>query len=747
MPVPSKLHVPSPQQDLVARPRLLAQLRRARASPLVLLTAPLGYGKTTLLAQWNEADDRPFVWVTVDDADNDPSRLLSYIVFALGSVIPLRASSFSRPPHSGSSFTAFALPRLTRGLREGSTPFVLVLDDVHLITAVGSLDVVAILLENLPTGSQLVLAGRSPPPLPLDRLLVDRSLFSLGVHQLAMTPHEGAELLHRAGLPVGGSEVEMLVGRTEGWAGGLYLAAVALREEPNLAEALDDFAGSDELVTDYLRHEVLERMPPDRAEFTLGTAVLERLSGPLCDAVLGRTGSAAILEQDARTNLLMTTSDRNRTWFRRHHLWAQMVLSELRRRDPAAERVQHRRAATWFEQNGDIDAALDHAGAAGEYELAAEIIARHLVAFTSTGRASTLRRWIEALPASAVARLPWFGAVAVQAYIFNGDIERATQWLGVAEQGLSEDDTEMPDGRASLHGAVATARASLGLASVEEMRRDATIGYEAERDGPWKGFCAFLIGVSAYLSDDPGAAEHRLREAERLTAMTVPNIHAWTIAQLAVCAIERDDWEEARNLAERARVAVERNGLQDYTSASLVYAVSAMTCIHWRQPAEALRDVRCAVRLLTMLSGLVPWMSVQGRIIAANVYLGLGDPAQARETLRPVANGLSLLDAPLLQRRYEETLELTRTQRQVASGGPPLTAAEIRVLQFLPTHLSFREIAERLHVSRNTVKTQVVSVYRKFGADNRTEAVRTGRALGMIGDDFPFDLLQGSRSG
>jgi LuxR family maltose regulon positive regulatory protein len=415
-----------------------------------------------------------------------------------------------------------------------------------------------------------------------------------------------------------------------------------------------------------------------------------------------------------------------------------MLLSELRRRNPAAERVQHLRAARWFEQDGDIDAALEHARAAADHNLAAEIIGRHLVTYLSTGRASTLRHWIEMLPAQALADLPWFGAIATQAYISNGDIERATYWLAVAERGAEEEEGSLPDGRVSLRAAVAIARASLGIAGVGQMGRDASIGYDAQPDGsPWKPFCAFLQGVSLHLSGDRAAAVDKLREAVVGMSLEISNIHALALAQLAICAMEEEDWEQARDLAERARDGVERNGLQDYTSASLVYAASAMSCAHWRQPAEALRDVRRATRLLATLSGLAPWMSIEGAIICANVYLVLGNPAQAREMLRPVQRGFTQLpDAPLLRQRYEEMLDLVGSQRDVTKGGPPLTAAEIRVVQFLPTHLSFREIAERLHVSRNTIKTQVISVYRKLGVEHRTAAVEAARALGMIEGGF-----------
>jgi LuxR family transcriptional regulator, maltose regulon positive regulatory protein len=732
VPLQSKLHVPVNRPGLVWRARLIEQLGGARASSLVVVLGPPGYGKTTLLTQWGEADERPFVWVTIDEADNDPSRLLMYIVFALDEVVSLGSGIIPRPPEAGPAFTAFALPRVTHALAQRAKPFVLVLDDVHLLRNPESLDLVSILAQNLPSGSQLVLAGRDLPPLPLSRLLVDRSLLALGVRQLAMTPHEGGELLHAAGLPVGSSEVEMLVERTEGWAAGLYLAALALREQPHLGDALAAFAGSDELLSRYMRDELLERLPPKRLAFMLGTAALDRLCGPLCDAVLQTSGSSELLEDLERANLLVMPTDRNRVWFRRHQLFGEMLLTELRKRDPEAEFVQHRRAAGWFERMGNPDAAMEHALAARDYTYAAEIVANHVEPYLVTGRAATLRRWIELIPSTSVSKLPWFGAAASLPYISSGDIERATQWMAVAER---PDDERSPvhDGRASLRSAVAISRASLALGGTGRLMEDATVGYELEPEGSaWRGLCALLQGVALYLTADMEGARSKLEEARGLGSLQQPNVHAWTLSQLAVLELSTGKWDAARALAEHARVEVERNGLQEYAPSALMYAVSALTCAHSRQPAEARRDAAHAARLLAMLSGLAPWLSVEARILLADTYLLFGDAGAARESLRSANRDLPRLgEAPTLRRWWETSNAAAAAQRSVSTG-PPLTPAEIRVLQFLPTHLSFREIADRLHVSRNTVKTQVISSYRKLGASNRTDAVDSARSLAII---------------
>jgi LuxR family transcriptional regulator, maltose regulon positive regulatory protein len=729
-PLESKLHVPTTRPGIVPRPHLVEQLR-ADPSPLVLIVAPPGYGKTTLLAQWGEEEARPFRWLTLDEGDNDPSRLLVYLVQALSGSVRIGPGVFPRPPEPGPGFVAFALPRITRALSSSAQPFVLVLDDVHVLHDRMSLDILATIVQHLPEGCRLVLAGRDPPKLPLSRELVSRSMMTLDTHHLAMTAREGKELLHAAGLPVGDSEGALLIEHTEGWPAGLYLAALALREEEDLGEALRSFAGSDRLVTEYLRDEMLDRLAPDRLSFMLGTAVLQQLSGPLCDAVLQTSGSAETLEDLERANLFLMPTDRRRSWYRRHQLFGEALVAELRRRDPGQESIQHRRAAEWFERTGDPDAALDHARAAEDVLLAGGIIARHVLPYASSGRASTVRRWVESLPPAAFADAPWFAAAASLAYVSNADTDRAMHWLAVTEHG--HPDTEpLPDGRASLRSAIAITKAALGVGDVTELGREASLGYALEPDeSPWRALCAFLQGVAFHLQGDLEAAVTKLDEALARSSLELSDVHASTLAQRSIIAMESGDHETGRDDAERARIEVERSGLQEYATAALVYAASAAACARWRQPAEARRDAARATRLMAGKS--VPrWIAAEGRIVTAGAYLALGDPGHARETLRGAERELVRLgDPPLLRSRFDATYGAAM-ERSHVTNGPPLTAAEIRVVQFLPTHLSFREIADRLHVSRNTVKTQVMSSYRKLGASTRTEAVDMAKALALV---------------
>lgn len=734
VPIESKLHVPSPRPGVVPRRGLVKRLQAAQESSLVVIVGPPGYGKTTLLSQWAQADERPFAWVSLDDEDNDEARLLTYLAFALEEVAPLDPP-VPRSRELGPAFTALALPRLTQALARRANPFVLVIDDVHVLRERKALDLLHIVGQNLPSGCQLVLSGRQLPPVPLSRFLAEDSLVTLDTTQLALTSREGAHLLHAAGLPLGPSEVEILVERTEGWAAALYLAALATREARHLGVALNEFPSHDGLLATYVKDVVFDELPTDCAEFMLGTAALDRMCGGLCDAVLGTEGSAERLAELERANLFVMSTNNERTWFRKHRLFADLLLAELRRRDPDGELVQHRRAAEWFDANDDPDAAIEHALGARDDHLAAEIIARNFAVYLTTGRALTARRWIESLPRTVVEDVPRMGSAAALTYAWSGDSERATHWLMVAERGDGQTSSS-PDVRSSRKSPLAIARAALAPDGAFQLLADTTAGHRHELDqeaSDWRPFCVFLQGVAHHARGDIDDARRMFHEAAILSVVGQPSVHAWSLAHIAVCDVAEDDWESACRYAERARTEVEHNDLHDCACAATVFATSSLTRAHSREPADARRDAARAAHHLEKLPSPPPWLSVPCRLLLAHTYLLLGDPASARETLPAARRDLARLsEAPLVRRWFEEVSDTASTQRQIATG-PPLTAAEIRVLQFLPTHLSFREIADRLHVSRNTVKTQVMSSYRKLGATSRTEAVESAMALSIIG--------------
>ena len=356
---------PGFRADLVRRPQLVARLRQARSATLVLLTAPAGYGKTTLLAEWASEDDRPFVWVRLVDGDNDPAWFVASVIDALDEMketlgeVPERLGE----PKVGASTILFSRPaRAVRALRR---PFVLVFDDVHVLRNRESLAALTAIIDQLPVGSQVTLASRTEPALRLGRRRAHRGLAELKQRDLAMTRSEGGDLLARMGLKLDPTDAASLVQRAEGWPVAVYLAGLSLRGQRDLGRAVARFTGDDRLVVDYLRDEFLAGLSRRKLEFLTRTSVLDTLAGPICDAVLERSGSAQVLRELARANTLLVPLDRSDHAYRYHPLFAEMLKAELRRREPESEPALHRRASAWYAESLDFSQAIEHSIAAG----------------------------------------------------------------------------------------------------------------------------------------------------------------------------------------------------------------------------------------------------------------------------------------------------------------------------------------------------------------------------------------------
>ena len=368
----SKLRGPVARRAAVPRKGLVSRLTSSREAPIVAVFAGPGYGKTTLITQWAEAEQRPFAWVSLDERDNDPVVLLTYIAVALDRVEPISPAVFEAFSSPGAGIETVMVPRLAAALSMMTIPFVLALDDVHVLRDRGCLDAIATLVAHLPAGSQMILAGRVEPDLPLARLRAQREALDIGAVDLAFEAGEADVLLRAAGVQLPEPDVVALVDRTEGWPIALYLAALSM-EAGGESSATTAVAGDDAVVADYLRSELLDRQPPKIAAFLTRTSVLDEMCGSICDAVLGETGSGRTLEAIARQNLLVTPLDRRQEWFRYHHLFRDLLLSDLTRREPEVAPELRRRAAQWCEENGQPEAALDYAQAAGDADHAARL--------------------------------------------------------------------------------------------------------------------------------------------------------------------------------------------------------------------------------------------------------------------------------------------------------------------------------------------------------------------------------------
>ena len=381
--VASKLHPPLIRPGTVRHSSLIERLEQGGSRPIVSVVAPAGYGKTTLLSQWAEHNGQAFAWVSVDEADNDPKVLLSYVAEALDAVEPIDERVFDALASPVSSVPGSVVPRLGLAFSSMTSPVVLVLDDVHLLHNSECRAALSVLADHVPAGSRLALAGRAPPPLRIARLRAEGKIMEIGPADLSLTREEASSLLRDAGLALAEEDVAELHKRTEGWPAGLYLAALYLREGGPFAGAVVSFGGDDRLVSEYMESEFLSRISARQRVFLTRTAVLERMCGPLCDAVLEMGGSAAVLADLAGSNLLLVPLDRRGEWYRYHHLFRDMLLAELHRLEPGLIPVLRRRAAGWCLGNGMPEEALEYCMAAGDVDGAARLVGQLAVPPTS----------------------------------------------------------------------------------------------------------------------------------------------------------------------------------------------------------------------------------------------------------------------------------------------------------------------------------------------------------------------------
>jgi LuxR family maltose regulon positive regulatory protein len=440
----TKLYVPRPRRGVVPRARLSERLDRGAASKLMLISAPAGFGKTTLLTEWlaarkaAPADERVAAWLSLDRGDNDPSSFWAYVIAALRTVAPgvgessLALMDAPQPPPIETVLTT-----LLNDLGAVAGGIVLVLDDYHVIDAREVQDGMAFLLDHLPPQLHLVIASRADPALPLARMRARGELAEIRAAELRFTADETAAYLNEMmGLRLTAQHVAALEGRTEGWIAALQLAALSMQGRDDVADFIAGFAGDDRYVVDYLAEEVLARQPERVQAFLLQTSILSRLSGPLCDAVTGQGGGRAMLEALDRGNLFLVPLDDRRRWYRYHHLFADVLQARLLDEQPGQVPDLHRRASTWYEQNGEQPEAIGHALAAGDVGRAADLVELAIPAMRRTRQEARLRGWLEALPGEVIRVRPVLSVGFAGALLISGELEGVEGRLRDAERWL-----------------------------------------------------------------------------------------------------------------------------------------------------------------------------------------------------------------------------------------------------------------------------------------------------------------------
>ena len=725
--VESKLRPPPGRPESVPRTALVNRLRAAGAFPIVLVVAPAGYGKTTLLSQWAARDTRPFAWVSVDERDNDPHVLLKHVAAALDRIEPLGADvtvAFERPE---SPVWDAIVPRLSAELVSRS-PFVIVMDGADALLSTDSTEAIGILIENIPPGSMIALSGRALPRMPIATLRVAEPLLEIGPYELALSRREAEILLRASGVDLDETELAGLLHRTEGWAAGLRLAALA-----SLEDGASRPAGDDRYIADYLGSEYLSRLEPRVLRFLRRTSVLERMCAPLCNAVLSAKGSAAELEEIERANLFLVQLDHHRGWYRYHHLFRDLLQRDLEEQEPDLVPVLHRRAAAWYEAHVDPESALFHAHAAGDIDDTARILGSIAQQVHDSGRAAVVEGWLDLFDVDE--RLDRHPAVAIQGSSIlaaRGRADEADRWLHAAERGVAS----RRRGVAAVRPRIAVMRAALctdGPAQMQAHASDAVSKLAA--DDPWRPAALLVRGTADVLLGDRDSADAVLAEAVERAAMSgSTETRAIALGERSMLAAAREDVRTADALAEEAQRVIEEGELADYPTSSLALAASARSRLRHGQWDHARRLLTAATRQTPHLTYALPWLAVQARIELADAYVTLRD-REAAEQMLEEARGILVVrpDLGLLGEAVARLeLELAAMPEAGTGGSSGLTRAELRLLPHLSTHLSFREIGERLHVSRNTIKTQAISVYRKLGVSSRSEAVAVAEDLGLV---------------
>jgi LuxR family maltose regulon positive regulatory protein len=728
--IATKFFVPGLGVHSVDRPRLRYALDRTLQARLTLVVAAAGWGKSTAIAQWLRDAAVPFGWLSLDAADGDVTRFWRYFLTAVQRADPRTGSALRRLEAAGADVERDVLPVLVNELADTGRDLVVVLDDYHLITEGAVHRSLAALVDRAPPCLHLVVSSRTDPPLPLSRLRVAGQLADVRADLLGFTTEEATQLLAGTAVPaVSAQDVARLVERTEGWAAGLQLAALRLAgrsDQQARTEFIARFTGADRHVVDYLGEEVLTTLPEPVHDFLLQTSVLPRLCVPLADAVTGRDDAGAMLAGIRRDNLFLTALDDEGRWFRYHQLFRDLLRLELDRAGTVPAPVLHQRASRWLREQGMLLEAIEHALLAGDDGAAGELIAEAWRAEFNRGHLRTVRAWLNELPPGRVSGDPRLTVAQLWLQLDRGHLDEAGATLAAAGSRVAD------DGHVQVLRALHTFKsgnvplAAERLAVVHDRLADPFLLTVQDLVA---GVCAFWLGGAA-----PAVVRLR-RAAARAQDTTNRLARIYALGVQALAALTVDDLSAAERRLREAEAAV-TDGLTDVHFVAMFPALAAARLAAARgRWDDAAASAESAAELGTRGAGRVEHAAALITAAEAARQAGRGDPAEREDRLAQAAAVLRECadPGPVVRDWFAREQRARREARGAVPTGPErLTERELAVLALLPAPLSQRELAQRLFVSQNTMKTHLRAIYRKLGVDSRDEAVLRARSLGLL---------------
>jgi LuxR family transcriptional regulator, maltose regulon positive regulatory protein len=735
----TKLSVPVPRAGsrMVPRPHLVDLCNRGRTARLSLVCAPTGWGKTSLLAEWATATGDRFAWVSLDRSDDEPLRFWRCVVAALAALEPALASTALRRLRAPVvSIVDEVLPVLVNELADLARPLVLVLDDYHVIVDPAVHDQLDYLLSRLPPTVHLVIAAHVDPPLRLGRLRARGELAELRPEQLRFSGDEAMKLLNQVhDLDLELDEVETIQRQTEGWVGGLNLAALSLKRDEGRVRVLEALAAEHRFLVDYLWNEVVLSQPSSVRQFLMHTAILERLTGDLCAAVTDGAGGAATLRELERANLFVVPLDRGHVWFRYHHLFRGLLLGQLERFAADLIPELHRRASAWYGDHDFMVEAIEHAIAAGDVHYAADELERNWEKFYSAGETLTVLSWIDRLPGEAIAAHPTLALLRAALSRPLGQIDQIEPWLQRAEQ--VSPDAPAPGLASTVAGGAALFRSldRLAVGDVAGAVDSARRGYELEPANGSREYltAAYFFGAALFYQD-PDQAQPLLEEFLDAAAEGERDPrHRYAMALLAETYGVRGELETAERLAQDALKLTRRLGVEEHPPTNQVHIALGMVPFARGELDVAEERFERAVTLArragdrTEVAHTLIWLA---RVHARQNDAGGGrDAFDAARELLPEIGGSSMRS---LVSSLE--LELATTSSPAIRGleGDALSEAELRILRLMPGDLTYREIAGELHLSVNTVRSHALRLRRKLGVSSRSGVVIRARERRLL---------------